>query len=137
MPYQLTFALQHKYKTDEAGITLPVILRSGQALIEVEAKIDTGSQFCVFTREAGEALGLNIETGTPQKMRSFHGVSTFYGHEVLLETLGLEFQSFVFFSAENNLPRNLLGRLGWLQLVRLAVIEYDQGLYLSLYDETV
>jgi hypothetical protein len=136
MPHQLTFALKHNYKTDENGITLPVILRSGDAFIEVEAKVDTGSQFCVFTREVGEALGLKIEAGTPQRMRSLHGASTFYGHEVTLETLGLEFQSFIFFSAEKNLPRNLLGRTGWLQLVRLAVIDYEQELYLSLYDET-
>ena len=61
-------------------------------------------------------------------MRSLHGVSIFYGHEVTMETLGLEFQSFVFFAAEKGVPRNLLGRVGWLQLVRLAVIDYEQGL---------
>jgi hypothetical protein len=55
---------------------------------------------------------------------------------VRLETLGLEFQTFVFFSAERRLPRNLLGRVGWLRLVRLALVDYDQELYLSLYDES-
>jgi hypothetical protein len=50
--------------------------------------------------------------------------------------LGLEFQTFVFFSAERRLPRNLLGRVGWLRLVRLALVDYDQELYLSLYDES-
>lgn len=54
-----------------------------------------------------------------------------------METLGLEFQSFVCFAAEKGLPRNLLGWVGWLQLVRLAVIDYERGLYFSLYDETV
>ena len=100
MPHQLTFAAKHIYEGNQLGITVPVILRSGHEFLEVEAKIDTGSQYCVFAREVGEELGLEIEAGTPQPMRSLHGVSTFYGHEVTLETLGLEFQSFVYFAAE-------------------------------------
>jgi hypothetical protein len=32
-----------------------------------------------------------------------------------------------------NLPRNLLGRQGWLRNLKLAVIDYDNLLYLSSY----
>jgi len=61
---------------------------------------------------------------------------TAYGHEVTLETLGLALHTFVYFSEAKDLPRNFLGRQGWLQLVRLAIIDYDQDLYLSPYDES-
>jgi hypothetical protein len=33
-----------------------------------------------------------------------------------------------------NLRRNLLGRQGWLRKLRIAVIDYDNLLYLSVYD---
>jgi hypothetical protein len=46
-------------------------------------------------------------------------------------------ESFVYFSEIENLPRNLLGREGWLQLVRLAIIDYDEVLYISPYNEDI
>jgi hypothetical protein len=63
-------------------------------------------------------------------MPSLTGTPVTYGHEL---TLGLEIQTFVFFSEQRKLPRNLLRRTGWLQLVRLASIDSDQVLYLSPY----
>jgi len=35
------------------------------------------------------------------------------------------------------LAGNLLGREGWLQKVRLAVVDYDSTLYISPYQEQV
>ncbi len=58
-----------------------------------------------------------------------------YGHEVTLETLGIEFYTTVYFSEFKNLPRNLLGRQGWLRLVQLAIVDYDSEIYLSAYNE--
>jgi hypothetical protein len=67
-------------------------------------------------------------------METLAGSLTAYGHSVTLYTLGLEFDSVVYFAAGPGLPRNLLGREGWLQKVRLAVVDYDAALYLSPYD---
>jgi hypothetical protein len=58
-----------------------------------------------------------------------------YGHEVELETLGLRFQSLIYFPESYTVRRNILGRQGWLQLVKLGLIDYDCELYLSLQDE--
>jgi hypothetical protein len=58
-----------------------------------------------------------------------------FGHSVTLHTLGLEFDSVVYFAADYGLERNLLGREGWLQKVRLAIIDYDSTIYLSPYNE--
>ena len=42
-------------------------------------------------------------------------------------------QSVVYFAKYPGLPRNLLGRQGWLRNLRLGVIDYDNLLYLSHY----
>ena len=134
MSYQLSFEHRYYYNLLESGITVEVILQSGGRVVHQSAKIDTGAQYCIFSREIGEDLGLHIEAGLRKEMQSLTGTLVTYGHEVTLETLGLECTTFVFFSEQRKLPRNLLGRTGWLQLVRLAIIDYDQVLYLSHYD---
>ena len=39
-----------------------------------------------------------------------------------------------YFAKYPGLPRNILGRQGWLRNLRMAVIDYDSLLYLSAYD---
>jgi hypothetical protein len=68
-------------------------------------------------------------------MTTLAGGLVAFGHEITLQTLGLTFQTFVYFSADYPIHRNILGRQGWLQLVRLAIIDYDNELYLSPYDK--
>ncbi len=135
MPHQLNFALHHYYKTSDLGITIEVILSSGSRQFQTEAKVDTGSQLCLFEREIGEYLGIDIESGLRKSLSTLAGNLTAFGHEVTLQTLGLTFDTFIYFAESKTLQRNLLGRQGWLQLVRLAVIDYDSEIYLSRYDE--
>jgi hypothetical protein len=33
------------------------------------------------------------------------------------------------------LPRNLLGKLGWLQQIRFGLVDYDEMIYLSDYND--
>ncbi|PYS63381.1 MAG: hypothetical protein DMF74_10285 [Acidobacteria bacterium] len=68
-------------------------------------------------------------------METLTGVLTAYGHEVVLETLGVQLQTLVYFAEGAEMRRNLLGRQGWLQLVRIGLVDYDSELYLSPYDE--
>ncbi|MGH9916452.1 MAG: hypothetical protein ACRD63_14325, partial [Pyrinomonadaceae bacterium] len=58
-----------------------------------------------------------------------------FGHEVVLLTFDLAFQTTVYFSANYGQERNLLGRFGWLQQVRLGIIDYDEDLYLGAYND--
>lgn len=48
--------------------------------------------------------------------------------------LGLEFSALVFFAQDPAFARNFLGRKGWLDRLRVAIIDYDRTLYLSTYD---
>jgi hypothetical protein len=80
-------------------------------------------------------LGIVVESGHPKQLSTLAGSLMAYGHEVELETLGLRFQSLIYFPESYTVRRNILGRQGWLQLVKLGLIDYDCELYLSLQDE--
>ncbi len=136
MDHSLRFRISYAFDALDSGITIPVSLRLGEQMIYCRANIDTGAQVCLFQRETGESLGLPIEQGHRRMMDTLAGSFTAYGHQVTLHTLGLDFDSMVYFAAADNLSRNLLGREGWLQKVRLAVIDYDAAIYLSHYDYT-
>lgn len=134
MAYSLSFQIRYSYDTCKAGISLPVVLQLRDKAALCEAKVDTGAQLCLFQREVGEHLGLEIENGERLVVSSLGGPVVVYGHFVTLNVLEMEFDSLVYFAQEYGLPRNLLGREGWLQKVRLAVVDYDAEIYLSPYE---
>jgi hypothetical protein len=106
-------------------------------VIEFPAKVDTGASYCIFERTHGEVLGLDIEGGTPQIFGTAAGSFLAYGHEVTLSVLGIETITTVYFAADENFTRNVPGRQGWLNRVRLGLIDYDGSLYLSAYDTDI
>jgi hypothetical protein len=124
MNHQLNFAVKHIYDSREVGITIETTLRIGDVFVGCDAKIDTGSEFCLFGREFGEQLGLEIETGFEKRLITLSGGLTAFGHYVELETLGLRFDTLVYFAADYALNRNLLGRQGWLQLIKFGLDDY-------------
>jgi hypothetical protein len=135
MPLTLRFATLHKYDLRESGITVPITLLSGAEAVTFEAKVDTGSSHCVFQRQFGEQLGFQIESGIPETFGTAAGAFLTYGHEVTLVVLGLEVIATVYFAADEHFKRNVLGRQGWLERVRLGLVDYDGQLYLSRYDD--
>lgn len=56
-----------------------------------------------------------------------------YGHEVEMETLGINVVSTVYFAESEFFDRNVLGRIGWLDRVKLGLIDSESLLYLSPY----
>lgn len=96
--------------------------------------MDTGAEFCIFSNEEGVDLGIPIEQGLARRFSSLGGVVDAFGHEITIQTGELAFQSVVYFAKYPGLPRNLLGRQGWLRNLKLAVLDYDNLLYLSAYD---
>ncbi len=136
MPFTITFDIRQQYRSLDEGITIETALISGKHVSLFQAKLDPGAQVCLFQREIGEQLEIDIESGHPIRLGSLTGGSlTAFGHSVTLHTLGVEFDSVVYFAADYGLERNLLGREGWLQKVRLAIIDYDSTIYLSSYDQ--
>jgi hypothetical protein len=134
MPYLLEFAHQFRYLSLKGGIWMPVYLSVGDALVKCEAKIDTGSEFCVFQRAMADKLGLNVESGYRMSLDSPGGTVETFCHEVVLHTFDLSFASIVCFVSNPDFPRNLLGRNGWLTQLKLGIVDYEETLYLSSYE---
>ncbi len=134
MTYGLNFDVEHDYSSVE-GISIPVTLHHGQDKVTFDADLDTGSTFCIFNRGHAETLGLSVESGEPTRFKTVTGSFDAYGHTLTLETLGYSFDVTVYFAAHENFTRNVLGRRGWLDQVRLGIIEYESKLYLSRYAE--
>lgn len=131
----LTFANTYIYPADKPGITVPVVLSRGELTYSAAAKVDTGAEGCLFSREIAMELALPVEDGLPLTLDSLGGSLDAFGHEVTLQSCGLAFTSFVYFAKYPGLRRNLLGRQGWLRQLRVAIVDYDNLIYLSRYDD--
>ena len=131
----LRFNAIHDYDQMESGITVPIKIVSGAMEINVDVKLDPGSTFCVFQHLIGEELGFDVERGIPQWIGTATGRFLSYGHEATLIVLGIETTAMVYFAADEHIPVNVLGRVCWLDRVRLGLIDYDSRLYLSDYND--
>jgi len=98
------------------------------------AYLDTGSSNCLFERRHGEDLKLKIEAGDSRVFRSVTGGADAFGHIVELEVHGLKVESMVHFFGDERISKNLLGRIGWLDRIRLGLVDHDGALYLAPYD---
>jgi len=131
----LSFDETYFYDTLKSGITVPVVLRLDGDTVDFEAKIDTGAENCVFERIHGERLGVEIESGRKQIFSTAAGIFTAYGHELTLSVLDTETVSTVYFAKEESFTRNVLGRQGFLDRVKLGLIDYEGKLLLSEYNQ--
>lgn len=131
----IEFTSIYRYNTLETGITLPTILKFGSLFVKVDGKVDTGATFCVFERIHGENLGLEIESGDILQMSTVTGTFDTFGHRINLSVLGIETEATVYFAAEESFYLNVLGRQGWLDRVKLGLIDYEGKLLLSAYGE--
>lgn len=114
---------------------MAVTVRLGGSEVHCLAKIDTGSSDCIFRRFQGELPGVDIERGDPRDFSTATGSFMAYGHAVALIVAGMEFDSVVYFASSEDYNRNVLGRHGWLNRVRLGLIDYKGNLYLNRADE--
>jgi predicted aspartyl protease len=120
------YSCVHHYSSQKPGITLPVTLCSGAQRSTVPASVDTGASHCLFARAHAEALGLSVEDGERLIFSTANGRFEAFGHELTIDVLGIETNAVVFFFADPNITRNVLGRQGWLDRVRLGLIDHDQ-----------
>ena len=131
---RVDFDRTHTYGSEADGIAVPIILRSGSASAWLTAKIDTGASHCLFERGQGEILGLDIESGERKFFSTVTGRVETFGHLVQIETLGVAVDSMAYFFAEEAITKSVLGRSGWLDRIRLGIVDYDRTLYLAAYD---
>ncbi len=135
MAETIEFDQTYFYSIFDVGITVSVNLFYAEKEVIFDAKIDTGSTFCVFQRLHGELLGLEIETGTRVEIGTATASFTAYGHELTLTVLGIETVATVYFAESEYFDRNVLGRIGWLDCVKLGLIDQEGKLFLSEYKD--
>jgi len=133
--HQLIFSTRHHFRSIQGGLIIPVQLATGSALVDCEAKIDTGADYCLFERALAESLELDLESGHLMIMETLTGSFPTYGHEITLQTFDFAFDTTIYFAADHGITRNLLGRNGWLNLVLFGLNTYDEVLYLDAYDD--
>lgn len=133
--HTLTFDELHEYDTRKTGITLPVLLISGEFDTDVEAKLDTGASHSIFARIHGENLHLDIESGEPLTVSTVRESFRVFGHELTIRFLDLEFYTKIYFAEDETMRRSVLGRQGFLDRVKLGLIDYEGKLFLSSYGE--
>ena len=135
MSYQLSFRELVNYDAGLPSITVPLTLSVGLAQVNCDAKVDTGSSNCIFARNLGEELGLDIETGLRLLVGTVTGTFVAYLHEVNLSLASFEFSGLVGFAEDKGFQRNVLGRRGFVEQTVLGLVDYEGKLYLSRYDE--
>jgi len=132
---QIEFSRVHDYSSVSETVAIPVELRSGGDYFPLVASIDTGSSFCFFAAEVAEALGLDLMSGDYKRFRTANSGFEAYGHEVEITTLGIVTHSTVYFFSDLMIDKNVLGRTGWLDRVRLGLDHHDTKIYLAPYDQ--
>lgn len=138
MSHLLYFDHLISYDPSEPGVSLKISLQLDQNLKieEILSKVDTGSTYCVFQREYAEQLGLRVEEGLPASIGTSTNSLIAYGHEVNLLVQGYTINAMVYF-AKDRIPRNILGRHGFLEHFCISVIDYEGKLYLSEYNSFI
>ncbi|MEP7363341.1 MAG: hypothetical protein ABI972_08810 [Acidobacteriota bacterium] len=132
----LEFRTKHKYSSSASGIEVEVGLNLGpDQPIRLLAKIDTGASFCIFQRDYAEHMGIEVESGVPLRIGTATGGFDAFGHTVILSCFDWTFETTVYFAEPREFNRNVLGRQGWLENFRMAIIDHDSLLYLSKYDD--
>jgi hypothetical protein len=137
MAWQLLFDELHQYDAGEPGITLPVFLRLGSEQVTVTAKLDTGASHCIFERIYADALGVDLESG--QRLRVGTAVGSFvtYGHTVTLTVKEYDFEVVAYFAEDYAINRNVLGSNGFLNRLRLGLLDYEGKLLLSRQEDAL
>lgn len=129
----LSFIVSRPFKTTAAGIEIPFEVERNGIIVSDFAKVDPGSKYCLFRREVGENLGLEVLDGEPIELSTLTDTFTAYGHWITLRTLDLEFDSFVLFHQAYDVKRNLLGRIGWLDNTHFALTMDDEMIHLNSF----
>jgi hypothetical protein len=133
---KLSFRIEYQYK-QERGILLPVALRYAGRETDLFARVDTGASFCIFQRVHAETVGIAVESGVPARISTVTGSFVAYAHRVALAVLGIEVEATAYFAGDPAMPRDVLGQTGWLDRMRLGLIDHDRQLYLSHYDDPI
>jgi hypothetical protein len=111
------------------------MLRAGHREVAFSASVDTRVSHCLFARSVAEELELDIELGLPSTFVTANSSIRTFGHEITISALGIEIHSTAYFFADPHINKNVLGRRGWLDRLRVGIVDHDQMIYIADYDD--
>jgi hypothetical protein len=135
MSHQLDFEQLLSYDPGRPGIIIDVTLQVNTGSVACQARVDTGSAFCIFSRKVGEDLGVDVEKGIRRTVATVTGTFPIYLHEVNLSAAGYSFSVLAGFAERGGFERNVLGRHGFLEQVTMGLVDYEGKLYLNRYSD--
>ncbi len=131
--YRQLYTHRHHYDSSNA-ITVPVTLSSDKKLhVDLLGKLDTGSSFCIFEKAYADLLGLDPGSGLNQRISTVTGTFDVAGYAVTLSAFGYEWEVFAYFAKDEMFVLNVLGRVGFLDHLRIGIVDYERLLYCGLY----
>lgn len=77
---------------------------------------------------------MKIETGLRNTIGTATGSFSVFGHDVALIIEDYQLDVMVYFAENENFNRNVLGRRGAIENLKICLIDYDGILYLSRYE---
>jgi len=104
-------------------------LRHGSQSVDPIAKVDTSAAYSIFDRGYAEMPGLNVESDRFQIFQTVTGSFPAYEYQVTLQMPGIEFFRTRLLRPGPWIRANFLGRTGWLDRLRIAIVDYDRTLY--------
>lgn len=133
--YTERYSYRHLYSAQQ-HIEVPVTFLSGSGTkLRLTGIIDTGSTFCVLRRQYADYFGLDLTQGIPQRISTAAGSFTAYGHELIIQLFDFQWEAIVYFHESENFSRNILGRIGFIDHLRIGLVDYDETLFVGLYNE--
>lgn len=129
--HSLSFDFHHEYSKADVAIWLDVSIGTVAPSVQFRAKIDTGADFCIFQRQYGELIGLDIESGLPKRFETATGSFDTYGHAILIEACSVRLETTAYFAKDLTFSKNVLGLIGWIDRLRLGLEHHSCALYLN------
>lgn len=131
----LNFRRSYDYSpSNREGIQVPVELALNGRAVRLLAKVDTGASFCIFQRAYAEQLGIAVERGQHTVVSTANSSFDVYGHDLTMSCFEWQINLMAYFPREE-IRRNVLGRAGWIQQFKVAIIDHDSLLHISHYND--
>jgi hypothetical protein len=86
-----------------------------------------------FQRSYAALLGLDLASGVPVNIATATGTFRAYGHAVTISVFDFEWEAVVYFAEPETFSLDVLGRFGFLDRLRVAIIDHDELRYLASY----
>jgi hypothetical protein len=131
----LEFKTEHVYASAAVGIEVPISIKIGGPPIPLRAKIDTGAAFCIFEKGYADALEIDLGQCPIETLATAGGKIEVRKCTVTVTCFDWQFDASVGFYVDDGPRRNVLGRVGWLDHFRVAIIDNECRLFLSHFDD--